>query len=59
MLIDRLYRDYDAIVCDDAILASTIGYTVKLADGFGIGDYYRNGVLEKQTYPKPEPEPEP
>lgn len=49
----------NAIVCDDATLASTLGYTVELADGFGIGDYYRNGVWEKQTYPEPDPEPEP
>lgn len=47
----------DAIACDDAKLAETLGFNVPLLPSFGIGDKYINNELIK-VYTEPEEEPE-
>lgn len=47
----------DAIACDDAKLAETLGFVVQLLPNFGIGDKYINNEWVK-VYTEPEDEPE-
>ena len=47
----------DAIACDDAKLAETLGFDVPLLPSFGIGDKYINNEWVK-VYTEPEEEPE-
>lgn len=47
----------DAIACDDAKLAETLGFNVPLLPSFGIGDKYINNEWVK-VYTEIEEEPE-